>query len=358
MLVNLAYLLNKPTGTTTYALNLVPSLQELNPLFLATPACGLKDYYAVPANLTAEFGMAGHVRRLLWTQFRLPTLCQKNRKKQQASDLLFSPITEAPVGTSCRFVVTVHDLTPLRFPTISRSLNWLYRYYVPQVLQAAEHIICDSQATADDIIQFYGLSAQKITPILLAHDAQNFRPLNIEQQNYFLVLGRHAPYKNVAAAISAFHKLPKNNEFELWIAGPFDQRYTPKLTSQVNALHLADRVKFLNYIPYTELPQLLSQSLALIFPSLWEGFGLPALEAMACGTPVIASNLASIPEVTSDAAMLINPYKSDELTQAMIEIAKDPQLRQQLSQTGIKRSQKFSWDKTGKATVTLLRNYL
>ncbi|NEQ48934.1 MAG: glycosyltransferase family 4 protein [Leptolyngbya sp. SIO3F4] len=358
MLVNLAYLLNEPTGTTTYALNLLPSLTELNPLLLATPACGLKEYYAVPANLTAEFGIAGHVRRLLWTQFRLPALCRNHSKKLQTSDLLFSPITEAPIGTNCRFVVTVHDLTPLRFPSISKPLNWLYRYYVPQVLQAAEHIICDSQATADDIMQFYGLSAQKITPILLAYDAQNFRPLNIEQQNYFLVLGRQAPYKNIAAAISAFDQLPQKDKFELWIAGPFDRRYTPNLTSQAEALGLASQVKFLNYIPYTELPTLLSQSLALIFPSLWEGFGLPALEAMACGTPVIASNLASIPEVTADAAILVNPYKLYELTQAMTDIIKDPQLRHQLSWAGIKRSQEFSWDKTGKATVALLKNYL
>lgn len=358
MLVNLAYLLKKPTGTTTYALNLLPYLGQINPCFLATPASGLARYHAVPTNLTAEQGMKGHMRRLWWTQFRLPAIYQEQKQKRTISDLLFSPITEAPLGTACRFVVTVHDLIPLRFPQVSKALTWLYRYYVPRVLSAAEHIICNSQATADDIVRFYGISAQKITPILLAHDASHFRPLNLASQNYFLILGRQAPYKNIAIAIQAFAAFPPHDDCELWIAGPPDRRYTPALEAQIQTLDLSHRVKFLSYVPYSQLPVLLNQALALIFPSLWEGFGLPALEAMACGTPVIASNQAAIPEVTGEAAVLFDPHDETALTTAMVEIVKDSQRRSQLTQAGLQRSRQFSWQHTGQTTVDLLKNYL
>ncbi|MBT9316762.1 glycosyltransferase family 4 protein [Leptothoe spongobia] len=362
MLVNLAYLLKKPTGTTTYALNLLPALAELEPYFLATPASGLEHYYPVPNNLTAEFGIRGHMRRLLWTQFQLPGICRTYSRKYQSSDLLFSPITEAPIFTNCRFVVTVHDLTPLRFPGLSKALTWLYKHYVPRILNAAEHIICDSQATANDIVEFYGLSAKKVTPILLAYNNNYFRPLALERQNYFLILGRHAPYKNIGMAIDAFASFLKENKagqsYELWIAGPADTRYTPDLKSQVEALSLTQQIKFLNYVAYDELPKLLNQALALVFPSLWEGFGLPALEAMACGTPVIASNIASIPEVTSDAAVLIDPYQPDSLTAAMTEVANDARYCQHLRQAGLKRASQFSWSQTGEATVELLKDYL
>ncbi|HEY9764426.1 MAG TPA: glycosyltransferase family 1 protein [Trichocoleus sp.] len=358
MLVNLAYLLKKPTGTTTYALNLLPYLNQLNPCYLSTSASGLEDYYSVPENLTAEYGVSGHLRRLLWTQFGIPSIYQKHIKESHSSNLLFSPIPEAPIGTNCRIVVTVHDLIPRRFPKLSRALAWLYQYYVPRVLSTAEHIICDSYSTANDLIQFYGLSAKKITPILLAHDSSHFQPLNLEQQNYFLVLGRHAPYKNIASAISAFSKLPNFYNYELWIAGPSDSRYTPALEAQIQALNLSNQVKFLDYVPYQQLPILLNQAIALVFPSLWEGFGLPALEAMACGTPVITSNLSSLPEVVGSAAILIDPHNINEMADAMRMIIDDPQMSRNLRITGLEQARRFSWEKTGQQTVEVLQRFL
>mgnify|MGYP001791637889 FL=1 len=361
MLVNLAYLLRKPTGTTNYALNLLPHLTPLNPCYLATAASGLgeDEYIAVPPNLTAESGLSGHLRRLLWTQLRLPQLYRQQVAQQRAADLLFCPIAEAPLFTRCRFVVTIHDLIPLRFP-ISKAQTWLHRYYIPRVLAAAEHVICNSQATADDLMQFYGLRAKQITPILLAYDADHFRPLNLPQRHYFLLLGRHAPYKNYAVVLQALAQLRdrQGDDYELWIAGPSDPRYTPDLKQQVQALGLTPQVKFLDYVPYAQLPVLLNQALALVMPSLWEGFGLPVLEAMACGTPVIASNLASIPEVAGGAALLVNPTEAAAIAQQMQAVANDAQLRQQLSTAGLQRAAEFSWQQTGKATAALLRTFL
>lgn len=356
MLVNLAYLLRQPTGTTTYALNLLPYLAELNPCFLATQASGLVNYYPVPDNLTAEHGRGGHLRRLLWTQFRLPQIYQQQVAQRHAADLLFSPIAEAPLFSRCRFVVTVHDLIPLRFPT-SRSLTWLYQHYVPRVLTAAEHIICNSQATADDVMRFYGLSAKKMTPILLAHDPHHFRPLGLERKNYFLLLGRQAPYKNGAVALQAFAQLPNRQAYELWFAGPEDPRYTPALRQQAITLGIAEQVKFCNYVAYEQLPYLLNQALALIFPSLWEGFGLPVLEAMACGTPVIASRASSIPEVAGEAALLVEPDEAAAIARQMHALMQDAELRCQLSQAGLNQAERFSWQQTGQATVEVLKAF-
>ena len=121
---------------------------------------------------------------------------------------------------------------------------------------------------------------------------------------------------------------------------------------------LVQRVRFLGYVPYDDLPKLFREAIALVFPSLWEGFGFPVLEAMGCGTPVITSNLSSLPEVAKDAAILIDPYKVEEITDAMMTIANDAGLRSHLSELCLVRASQFSWKKTGQATVEVLKEFM
>lgn len=337
----------------TYAINLLPYLQSLDPtLLIAEPRSGF-TCHPVPPQMTHEQGRKGHFSRLLWTQFQLPALYRQVRSR-----LLFSPIPEAPLFSDCRFVVTVHDLIPLRFFKKFTPL-WSYqKYYLPQVLNQAEHILCNSNATAQDVVAFFGIPAHKITPILLAHDAANFRWLDLPTRNYFLYLGRNDPYKNLHRLIAAFASLPQRSRYELWLAGPQDERYTDALTAQIEELGVTAQVKFLSYVPYSELPLVLNQAIALVMPSLWEGFGLPVLEAMACGTPVITSNLSSLPEVTGEAALLVDPYNETAITQAMQQLIDDSELRSQLQQAGLTRASQFSWAKTGQQTVEVLQKFL
>jgi len=351
--INLAYLPVKPTGLATYAINLLPYLKRLNPtLLIANPRDDF-DCQPAPLGLTHEQGRKGHFSRLLWTQWQLPKIY-----RQLQSALLFSPIPEAPLFSGCRFVVTVHDLIPLRFFRKFTPL-WLYqRYYMPQVLQQAEHIITNSQATAQDLVDFFQIPVSKITPILLAHDRANFRPLHLPTRNYFLYLGRNDPYKNLHGLIDAFAKLPHPSDFELWIAGPADERYQPALVAHITELGLTDQVKFLSYVPYAELPVIINQAIALVLPSLWEGFGLPVLEAMACGTPVITSNLSSLPEVTGDAALLVNPTDAAAIADAMYQLATDSALRASLQMASLSRANQFSWEKTGDKTIQVLEQFL
>lgn len=353
LIINLSILLSQPTGIGNYAQNLFPYLKSFQPTLLAARKYPDFDCYPIPSNLTPDHGTKGHFNRLLWTQFQLPQI-YKNLK----SSLLFSPLPEAPLYSNCRFVVTSFDMIPLRFPKRFSPLTPYHRYYTPQVLKQAQHIICISQTTAQDITNFYGIPANKITSIPLAYDRTHFLPLNLPKRNYFLYIGRQDPYKNIQRLITAFAALPNSKDYELWLVGPSDRRYTSTLTAQVAELGITNQVKFLDYVPYSELPKIINQAIALVFPSLWEGFGLPVLEAMACGTPVITSNLSSLPEVAGDAAILINPYNTGEITEAMQAIATDLELRSRLSRQGITHSQQFSWEKTGKATVEVLSRYL
>ncbi|RUT02906.1 glycosyl transferase [Dulcicalothrix desertica PCC 7102] len=359
LLVNLSMVFSQPTGISNYALNLFPHLKALTPTLLTVQDYPEFQCEAVPNNLTPAQGSKGHLRRLVWTQLQLPQIYQK-----LAAKLLFSPLPEAPLFTNCRYIIQVHDLIPLRFPNWRSPLTNYARYYVPQILTQAQHIICNSHSTAKDITEFYKIPARKITPVLLAYDSNHFRPFpeklekDTNRKPYFLYLGRHDKYKNINRLVTAFAALPNNQDYELWLAGPTDKRFTPNLRVQIAELGITKRVKILDYVIYSELPKIISNALAFVFPSLWEGFGFPVLEAMACGTPVITSNLSSLPEVTSDVAILINPYNVQEITAAMREIASDTTLQAKLSQLGLLRAKQFSWEKTGLATVEVLKKFI
>ena len=356
LLVNLSVLFDKPTGIATYAQNIIPSLASLNPTLLSANEFTDFDCYSIPADITPAQGSKGHFKRLVWNQFQLPRIYQQTK-----ANLIFSPIPEAPLFSKCRYVVMCHDLIPLRFPRQTSPLTQYFRYIVPFVLKQAEHIICNSEATANDIVDFYGIEASRITPILLGYNANHFYPRKVDsslsKKPYFLYLGRQDIYKNLTGLITAFAAM-SNLDYDLAIAGSADPRFTPQLKQLASELNVANRLIWLDYLDYQELPRVISGAIALVFPTLWEGFGLPALEAMACGTPVITSNLASLPEITGDAAILIDPYNIDSITSAMREISHDAMMRSQLSQQSIKQAQKFSWEKTGVATKQVLEKYL
>ncbi|MBE9187917.1 glycosyltransferase family 4 protein [Microcoleus sp. LEGE 07076] len=352
LLINLSFLTPEPTGIGTYATNLFPQLQQLEPTLLASQQVDNYTCYQIPKTLTPEGGPKGQINRLLWTQFELPKIYNK-----LYSNLIFSPIPEAPLYSKCRYIVTVHDLIPLRFPQKFSRLTAYFRYYIPQVLRQAEHIICDSEATAADVANFYQIPRQKLSAIPLACDNINFRYLDLPAQNYFLYTGRHDPYKNLERLIAAFASLADRTNYELWLAGP-PNAYTAQSIAQVEQLGLQSSVKFLGYVAYSQLPVLMNQAIALVFPTLWEGFGLPILEAMACGTPVITSNLSSMPEVAGDAALLVNPYSIPEIATAMQTVATDSKVRSNLKKASLARANQFSWHKTGEATAKILQQYL
>ncbi|MEM9806518.1 MAG: glycosyltransferase family 1 protein [Cyanobacteria bacterium P01_D01_bin.56] len=354
LLVNLSALIQKPTGISTYACNLLPQLKLLEPVILTNQIAGDINCIPIPDDLSPEYGLAGHAKRLWWLQTRLPKVY-----RELGSTLIFSPLPEAPIYRKCRFITTVHDLIPLRFPRQWSPLTNYFRYVVPLILREAVHIICDSDSTARDLEEFYDIKREKITTIPLAYDRGNFK-LSREQveEDYFIYIGRQDTYKNLSLLIDSFARICAETDTQLWFVGPRDVRYTPRLVEQVKHLNIEKSVRFLDYVAYSVMSKLLSSALALTFPSLWEGFGLPALEAMACGTPVIASNISSLPEVVGDAAILVDPYNVDELADAMRMVATDSQLRRRMSLAGLERAGQFSWEKTGRQTIEVLERFL
>ncbi|MGY6528325.1 MAG: glycosyltransferase family 4 protein [Cyanobacterium sp.] len=352
-------LIEKPTGISNYINHIFPYFKELNYVTIANQSLvtNSNNNFHISKRFSPDYGSKGHFLRLLWTQFKLPKIYGKLEGR-----LLFSPVPELPLFSSqCRSVVMVHDLIPLRFPQKKSALSAYFRHYVPQVCKQATHIICNSENTANDLIDFYDISANKITPIHLGYNSVKFKVIsNLKSVNkvpYFIYLGRHDPHKNLANIISAFAKFKNNQNYELWLVGGADERYTPLLKQLARDLEVFEQVKFLNYLDDQELVKVLNQAQAMVFPTLWEGFGFPVLEAMACGTPVITSNVSSLPEVAGDGALLVNPHDVDDIAGAMAEVVKD-NVRSHLIKAGLERVKQFSWDKTGKETLEVIKQFL
>jgi glycosyltransferase involved in cell wall biosynthesis len=356
LLVNLSHCLKQPTGITTYALNLIPYLNCLQPKYLSPITLpGEAEQYRIPVagDMTAEFGLKGHIKRLWWTQTQLPRMASENK-----ASLVFCPLPEAPRGQQVPFVLTMHDLIPLRFSRPWSPTRLYYRHYLPGLLSEARHILCNSQATADDVMTVFGCSANKLSVIPLAYDESRFRWMDLPRSNYFLCLGRSAPHKNWGRVLAAFAQLPQRSQYELWLVGPTDLRFTPRLIAQAQELGITDQLKVLDFLEPDALVKVINQAIALVFPSLWEGFGLPIVEAMACGTPVITSNISPMAEIAGDGALLVDPLRVESITLAMKRLTQAEELRSDLRRAGFSNLHRFSQRHMGEATLEVLQTFM
>jgi len=267
-------------------------------------------------------------------------------------DALFVPAHVLPPVHPRASVVTVHDLGYLCFPETHLPPQRLYLDLSTRWnAHAATHILADSAATKADLVTHYGVSPEKITVAYPGYDeslAPVRDPAAIEAAkmryaitgDYFLYLGTLQPRKNLTRLVDAFVSL--ETSVTLVIAGKEGWLYD-NLFAQVRRMRSAGRVLFPGYVADEDKPALLSGALAFVFPSLYEGFGLPVLEAQACGCPVITSTTSSLPEVAGDAALLVDPANTAAIANAMQRIASDPALRETLIQRGFANVRRFSW---------------
>ncbi len=267
------------------------------------------------------------------------------------------------------YVTTVYDLAFERYPqyTEAETLKRL-RKYLPRTIAGAQRVLAISQATKEAVMKQYGTPADKITVTHLAADERFFRRVSAAERKevrkryrirdpYFLAVGTLEPRKNLAALFKAYAARKDRLDLRLAVVGGqgwyFDE--TKRLLSE---LGIADRVSFLGYVPDPDLPALYQGAEAFVFPSKFEGFGIPVLEAMASRVPVVCSNVSSLPEVSGDAALTVDPDDAAALGDALVRLADEPKLRKELTAAGREQARRFSWARTAKETAAVYREVL
>ena len=306
----------------------------------------------------------------MWTHLRLSL-----EMLNQAPDVLFVPAHVLPLVHPARSVVTIHDLGYLYFPQSHTTSSRRYLDFSTRFSgQSARRIIAVSQATKNDLVRHYNIAAEKIRVIYHGYDHALFRPvtdpthlasvratLQIGPEPYLLYVGTIQPRKNLSRLLEAFAHLIHDPNFDYpareglklvlagqpgWLSGP--------IIEQVDKLHLNSRVIFTGYVPDEDLPALLTEAVAFVLPSLYEGFGMGVIEAMACGCPVICSNAGSLPEVAGNAALLHHPLDRAALEAQLRRLLTNPPLRQELRQKGLAQAARFSWERCATETLAVL----
>ena len=265
-------------------------------------------------------------------------------------------------------ILNVHDLSWISFPqTHPKERVKILNENFESSLRNAEKIITDSLFIKNEIISQFGIKKDKIHSIELGVE-DYFRPIskldsfyllnkyNLSYKNYWIYLGTIEPRKNIELIIDAFMKLPKFIRVSnpLVIVGMYGWN-SKALYTKINKLLKFGEIIYLSYVKNSELPILLSGARALIYPSLYEGFGLPTLEAMSCGAPVICSNVTSLPEVVGQAGLYFHPSDVDKLNEYMLNLFDDEKYCNLLSERSILRSKNFTWDKCAKETIKIYR---
>lgn len=285
------------------------------------------------------------------------------------SDVVFAPNFVPPPTRNRRLVVTIHDLAFRRFPRTAPhgTPRWLAR--LDRTLAVATRVIAVSQATRRDLLDLYGVEPAKVRVIPLGVDGAAFRPLEEEvvrearrrfgiHRPYVLYLGGIEPRKNLPNLVRAVAALGKRVALVIAGAGvQWNPQGAALLQAALAALPLGDRLEVIQtgYVSEGDKAALLSGAEALVYPSLYEGFGLPLLEAMACGTPVVTSDRSSLPEVAGDAAVLADPDQPEAITAAIDRVLSDGDLRKRLREAGIERAARFDWTQTARKTAEVLR---
>jgi len=345
---NGSYITKKNTGIGVVSKDLLNSLSPQKITKLIPQDIGIKGDIYIPNNLSPANGYRGHMRRLYWLQKVVPKIMD-----QLNSEYFLSPLLEAPLFTNVKSIVLAHDLIPLRYPSIS-FLTLYHLTYIPLILKQSKLILCNSISTANDLNNFYKVPKQKLFPIKLGFNNKKYYPIRKIRKKFFLIIGRHNPHKNLKRVIKAF-SLAKINDYNLVFVGPFDRRHTPSLIKIIDELNLRHLCIWKGWIDDDEKLLLLNECQALIIASLWEGFGLPALEAMACATPVIASERGALAEVIGNYGYFVNPFSIESIAFAMNAVINDKQCFEKALQEGPLRAASFNWFDTARSIEKIIQ---
>ncbi|MGA9351067.1 MAG: glycosyltransferase family 1 protein [Anaerolineae bacterium] len=380
--INALFLERPETGSGQYTRHLLEALAKVDPtneylLFSPGPAPTVSESQLPTSNLQSPISnlrlptcnLGENLSKLWFEQISFPHACRR-------LDLAHVPYFASPLFPTVPTVVTVHDLIPLILPAYRGSpLVRLYTRLVAAAARRAEAIITVSQASKRDIVRYLHIPPERVH-ITYEAAGEAFHPVKDEAQltairreyalpkRYFLYLGGFDQRKNLSTLLRAFALLVNRQraaggeQARLVIAGQVPGRESPLFPDPrrlVRELGVEERVIFTGWVPEGDKPALLSGAVTFVFPSLYEGFGLPAVEALACGTPVIASNRSSLPEVVGEGGILVEPTDAEALAEAMEVLLVDDVLRAELQQRALTQAAKFSWKQTAQETLTVYR---
>ncbi|MFC1811503.1 glycosyltransferase family 4 protein [Thermodesulfobacteriota bacterium] len=298
-------------------------------------------------------GFRGH----LWEQVLLPF-------RLSSKHLLFSPCNTGPILIKNQ-VILIYDVAVLHNPDwFSRKSSFLYHLILPYLARRSKHIITISEFSKISILKYFNVSTKKISVVFPGVDIF-FSPQNKSEivrvgkaynlpERYVLFVGSIDPRKNIIELIKAWKLIYRNiSNVKLVVAGG-----KSNILGEVKFNSLADDVSFLGYVPDNDLPGLYSGAEIFIYPSLYEGFGLPPLEAMSCGCPVIVSNTSSLPEVCGDAALYCDPHSSDDIAEKIHFLINNTSLQEELKRKGRERALKFTWEKCAKEICEVIETLI
>lgn len=346
------------TGTEMYSTKLIQTLMQIdceNQYILYTP----KDLTPRLGNLPANFSQKIIPFGKAWTQIRLSWEMLKDSSKL---DVLFVPSHTIPLIHPKKTVVTIHDLGFLHFPELYSKSELAYQKFgLNMAIKHAAHIITPSIYTKKDIVRNFGLNPKKITVIYHGYDDHLYKPRlypkKEDEEPYIFFVGRLEYKKNILGLVQAYEMLRREPKIKhkLVLAGNPGFGYDEYL-EYIKTLkeNIQEDIIELGYIPDQELASWVKNASIFFFPSYFEGFGIPVIEAMACGVPVVTAKITSIPEIAGSAAILVNPNKPFEMAVALSRLINDPKLYKTFVSKGKVRASLFSWEKSANETLRVL----
>ena len=288
----------------------------------------------------------------LWTRFALPLYLNIYGRKMA---LFFSTSHYLPPFVKLKSVISVMDLSYLHYPQMFK-LSDLYKlkYWTAMSVKKARKIITISNFSKNEIIKYYSVDPDKIIVAYPGVDRKKYKPKRtLNKKDYILYVGTLQPRKNIMGLIEAFSRLENINKLRLLIVGQKGWLYKD-IFNQVRKRGLENKIIFPNYVTENQLISYYQEALCLVLPSFYEGFGIPVIEAFACGCPVIASNSSSLPEIVGNAGLLIDPNQPASIATAIDSVCSDQHLRQSLIKKGLIRSKSFNWENPTKILYTTL----
>lgn len=281
-------------------------------------------------------------------------------------DLIWSTTQHGSIRSHNKQIITIHDLMPIKYPQGRYHQFLYYKMILPKIVKRSSAVITVSENSKKDIINTFRVKDDsKIKVIYSGYESSSFQydsnilgRMKEKADNYYVILGIHYPYKNIQSVIDAYAKYPKLHQHKVYIIGNDKVKYADELKKKIHHLNLSSSFVFTGFLTDSEKNSLIKNAIALIYPSLYEGFGLPVLESLAIGTPVVCSQTSSLPEVGGKAALYFNPMNIDDIADKIMQITLDNRLRKELMSHRDEQISKFSWEKPAETMFCEINNLL